>query len=159
MAHPGSGGPWGWRSLGVADPGSGGTWEWRNLGVVNPGSGGPWEWRTLTPSPCALLWFDFYASEAPDSNVPLAQWWPDFEFPQRATTWATTPSRHGARSSILYWPDVSATALDQHSAPVQARSAVHWRSAAGPRVAKCGLQSSHIGAPLISPLVATVGKM
>src|SRR6218665_1002876 len=57
----------------------------------------------------------------PDSNVRLAQWWPDFEFPQRATTWATAPSRHGARSSILYWPDVSATALDQHSAPVQAR--------------------------------------
>src|SRR6218665_3845648 len=57
----------------------------------------------------------------PDSNVPLAQWWPDFEFPQRATTWATTPFRHGARSSILYWPDVSATALGQHSSPVQAR--------------------------------------
>src|SRR6218665_131016 len=57
----------------------------------------------------------------PDSNVPLAQWWPDFEFPQRATTWATAPSPHGARSSILYWPDVSATALGQHSAPVQAR--------------------------------------
>ena len=31
MAHPGSGGPWDWRTLGVMDPGSGGP-----LGVADP---------------------------------------------------------------------------------------------------------------------------
>src|SRR6218665_3007114 len=55
MAHPGSGGPWEWRTLevvypGSSGPGSGGPWEWWTLGVVDPGSGGPWEWRTLTPA-------------------------------------------------------------------------------------------------------------
>src|SRR6218665_3059512 len=54
MRDPGSGGPWNWRTLGVANPGSGGPWEWRTLGVANPGSGsnpgsaGPLEWRTAT---------------------------------------------------------------------------------------------------------------
>src|SRR6218665_415784 len=47
MAHPGSGGPWEWRTLGVADPGSGGPWQWRPLGVADPGSDGSWKWRTL----------------------------------------------------------------------------------------------------------------
>src|SRR6218665_3578815 len=32
----------------MAHPGSGEPWEWRTLGVVNPGSVGPWEWRTQT---------------------------------------------------------------------------------------------------------------
>ena len=41
MAHPGSGGPWEWRTLGVADPGSSKSWEWQTLGVADPGSGGP----------------------------------------------------------------------------------------------------------------------
>jgi len=36
MAHPGSGGPWEWRTLGVVDPGGGGPWEWRTLGVADP---------------------------------------------------------------------------------------------------------------------------
>jgi len=31
---PGGGGPWGWRTLGVADPGDGGPWGWR---AVPPG--------------------------------------------------------------------------------------------------------------------------
>ena len=39
-AYPGSGGPWEWRTLGVADPGIGGPWKWRTLGVADPGSGG-----------------------------------------------------------------------------------------------------------------------
>src|SRR6218665_1676699 len=49
MAHPGSGEPWEWRTLGVvdrwtlgvADPGSSKSWEWRTLGVAGPGRGGP----------------------------------------------------------------------------------------------------------------------
>jgi len=32
----------------MGHPGSGGPWEWRTLGVVDPGSGGPWEWRAVT---------------------------------------------------------------------------------------------------------------
>src|SRR6218665_3391375 len=47
MGYPGSGGPWEWRTLGVANPGSDEPWEWRTLGVVNPGSGEPWEWCIL----------------------------------------------------------------------------------------------------------------
>src|SRR6218665_3367737 len=36
MAHPGSGGPWEWQTLGVADPASIKSWEWRTLGVADP---------------------------------------------------------------------------------------------------------------------------
>ena len=32
----------------MAVPGSGGPWEWRTLGVADPGSGGPWEWWAVT---------------------------------------------------------------------------------------------------------------
>ena len=32
----------------MAHPGSGGPWEWRTLGMVEVGSGGPWEWRAVT---------------------------------------------------------------------------------------------------------------
>jgi hypothetical protein len=35
MANSGDGGPWGWRTLGMANSGDGG-----------PGDGGPWGWRT-----------------------------------------------------------------------------------------------------------------
>src|SRR6218665_914715 len=34
MAHPGSGGPWEWRHLGVVDPRRGGPWERRPLGMA-----------------------------------------------------------------------------------------------------------------------------
>src|SRR6218665_2373690 len=38
----------------------------------------------------------------PDSTASLALLWVDFEFPPRATTCVTAPSRHGARSSTLF---------------------------------------------------------
>jgi hypothetical protein len=49
MADPGDGGPWGWRTLGMAVPGDGGPWGWgRTLGMAAPGDGGPWGWGAVT---------------------------------------------------------------------------------------------------------------
>jgi hypothetical protein len=41
MEDPGDGGPWGWRTLGMAAPGDGGPWGWQTLGMAAPGDGGP----------------------------------------------------------------------------------------------------------------------
>src|SRR6218665_2586076 len=35
MAHPGSGGPWEWWTLGVADPGRGEPWGWRTQTLMS----------------------------------------------------------------------------------------------------------------------------
>lgn len=37
---------------GDGGPGNGGPWRWRTLGMADPGNGGPWGWRTGTESVC-----------------------------------------------------------------------------------------------------------
>jgi len=39
LASPGDGGPWGWRTMGMASLGM------ASLGMADPGDGGPWGWR------------------------------------------------------------------------------------------------------------------
>jgi hypothetical protein len=49
MVNPGDGGPWGWRTLGIATPGDSGPWRWRSSGMADPGDGVPWDGGLADP--------------------------------------------------------------------------------------------------------------